>query len=461
MLPAMKTDPATLGALAAFVLALGASSAFANGGGYVQNKGWTGDFSPRGADQVEMVSEELTIHFGPEAAEVEVVYRLKNSGRKRKVEIGFPCTTLKPDPKPGEEDYSGITPLELAGYTIAKGGEALKVRVKSEKIPAPVPGSTSGEESDALDVSGSGAWVRKWYVSDIPFDKNETAEVRVRFRQGYAEFGRYVSDDGHVSASTLSYTLSSAAIWKGPIKSGNVTLIVDSLYPDEFTIEPRDRFKREGNVYTWNFENLEPAAADDLRIQVYAPHSSYYVYSPGKLKSKGDFPSGGEYIFREDLTLFVHDRYEAKASSTLKPQGEYSYEASNLNNDDWQSAWVEGADGPGIGESVTLTMKAPLPVHHLKILPGYAASEKAWKENARVAKVEVTANAEKSWTVDLPDGGFEVLQTVPLPGYAKPVETLEVKIAGVHPGEKYEDTCITAIFVASKLDKRPEVRGAR
>lgn len=440
-------------ALAAFVLGSGIDSMLANGGGFVENQGWTGDFSPKGTAEVEMVSEELTILFGPEDAEVEVVYQLRNPGRKRRIEVGFPCTTLAPDLKRGEENETGISPIDLVGYSILKNGKELKVRVKTEKAPTPVPGKKF--------EGGDQTWVTKWYVSEIPFEKNETAEVRVKFRQGYAEVGTYVSDDGHVSAATFSYTLSSAAIWKGPIQSGNVTLIVDTLFPGEFKVEPRDRFAREGNVYTWNFENLEPAAADDLKIQVYAPHSTYYVFSPGKLKSKGDYPSGGEYVFREGLTLFEHSRYEVEASSTLAPQSDQTYDAANLIDDDWDTAWVEGVDGPGIGESLTLKMKQPLPVHHVSFLPGYASSEQNWESNCRVAKVEITANGEKTWVADLPDGGMHELRGVALTGYDKPVETLEIKIAGVHAGSKYEDTCITAIYIANKLDKRPEVRGSR
>ena len=74
----------------------------------------------------------------------------------------------------------------------------------------------------------------------------------------------FASDDGSISAATFSYTLSSAAIWKGPIKNGKVTLIVDTLYLDEFQIEPRDRFARKGNKFTWSFKSLEPTAATIL-----------------------------------------------------------------------------------------------------------------------------------------------------------------------------------------------------
>jgi|GEM_PF-619495 len=425
----------------------------ANGGGYVANQGWTGDFMPKGASEVEMLSEDLTIRLGTEAAEVEVVYRLRNAGGRRRVTVGFPCTTLVP---PEDVEYTAITPLELEDYAILKNGEPLEFRIEPEEAPRPVP--SSGEEPLFAE---DGSWVTRWHVSEIPFTQGETAEVRVRFRQGYSETAQFVSDDGWNSDATFSYTLSSAAIWKGPIRSGTITVVADTLYPAELQIEPRDRFTREGNTYTWEFEDLEPTAADDLKIRIHASSRSYYVFARERIKSRGDFPIEGEYILREGLTLFAHGRFHAEASSTLAPQGGKSYEAGNVADHDWETAWVEGAGGQGIGETLTLTMDLALPVHHIDILPGYAASEKLWKANSRVAKLEITANGEKTWIVEIPDGGHEKMHKLPLPGYAEPVETLRLRILDVHPGTKYEDTCITSIRVASKLDKRPEVQGAR
>lgn len=428
-----------------------APTIFANGGGYADDYGWTGDFSPTGASEVEMVSEDLTIHFGPDEAIIEVEYELKNRGSRRQVEIGFPCTTVV---EPKGEDYYGASPLKLLDYTITKDGEPIKHSIKKETVPAPVP-------TDELLNFEMKAWVTKWHVSQMLFKRGETAKVRVRFRQGYQESGTYASDDGHHSAALLSYTLSSAAVWKGPIKKGKVTLIVDTMFPEEFQIEPRDRFERKGNTHTWNFKNLEPSAADDLKIRVYGEYSDYYVTSPTKIKSAGEWETNGSYELRESATLFGHNRYEVTASSTLAPQGDKSYDAENVADWDDEKAWVEGAEGDGIGESLTLKMRTPLPLHHVKIIPGYAASEQLWNANNRVAKLKITANGEKTWNVDLPDRGFGVKQHLLLSDYAKPVETLKFEIAGVHSGAQYKDTCISRIYVVNKLDKRPSIRGAR
>ena len=68
--------------------------------------------------------------------------------------------------------------------------------------------------------------------------------------------------------------------------------------------------------------------------------------------------------------MFEHTRYDIAASSTLSSQGEHSYEAENVATWDDELVWAEGVDGNGVGESLSLTMKTALPIHHLFVKPG-------------------------------------------------------------------------------------------
>ena len=47
----------------------------------------------------------------------------------------------------------------------------------------------------------------------------------------------------------------------------------------------------------------------------------------------------------------------ATVSSTLAPQGKFSYEASNIIDGNRKNTWVEGVDGYGIGEYVKITKR--------------------------------------------------------------------------------------------------------
>ena len=72
----------------------------------------------------------------------------------------------------------------------------------------------------------------------------------------------------------------------------------------------------------------------------------------------------------------------AEASSVLEPQYGYSYDASNVLDGDPGTAWVEGADGPGIGESVTLYSDTPQKVHGIRILEGYMKNQDIYDKNS-------------------------------------------------------------------------------
>ena len=73
-------------------------------------------------------------------------------------------------------------------------------------------------------------------------------------------------------------------------------------------------------------------------------------------------PKGELYGFEEDLTggcsvwCEVNDyQVEAEASSELESQGGHTYSADNIISGNKSEAWVEGVDGNGYGESITIT----------------------------------------------------------------------------------------------------------
>ncbi|MEQ9363969.1 MAG: hypothetical protein RIF32_06995 [Leptospirales bacterium] len=77
------------------------------------------------------------------------------------------------------------------------------------------------------------------------------------------------------------------------------------------------------------------------------------------------------------------------ASSTLKSTGNSGagrYAPAHLTDADPATAWCEGAEGGGVGQSVTIRFTdAPVPAA-MEIVPGYAKSESVWKRNPRVAR---------------------------------------------------------------------------
>ena len=137
------------------------------------------------------------------------------------------------------------------------------------------------------------------------------------------------------------YSLSPAATWKGPIGKGKITVNYLHPRPEEISIKkPKDRFKKVSDTkYEWEFKNLKPTLADDMKIVV---HPAYDTYP-----ARGEFKRPGlsrttapqetfraEYVIEPNRYFIQHSDYDAVASSTLKPDGaQRSKHADDAEND--------------------------------------------------------------------------------------------------------------------------------
>lgn len=110
-----------------------------------------------------------------------------------------------------------------------------------------------------------------------------------------------------------------------------------------------------------------------------------------------------------------------------------------------ETAWVEGAGGNGVGESITLT--GPMQtISGFSIRPGYhkisPAGRDQYYQNARPAKIHVMANGEVIHQQTLADAGHTSQDVV----FAQPIQTdaLTIVIDSVYPGE-HDDCAISEI----------------
>lgn len=212
--------------------------------------------------------------------------------------------------------------------------------------------------------------------------------------------------------------------------------------------------------YEWEFRDLKPTLADDLKLVAHRSYDSYPV-------SYADRPDGSarpEYYLEGDHYFLLHADFNAVASSTLAASGEHNYDIKNVRSTEPDLAWAEGAKGDGIGESITLEVtRPPLPLAAIMIMPGYRRSENAslWTKNNRVAELEVTLNGEKTFTARIPDEKFTGNYPILVPDYATLVKTVKLVIKAVYPGSTAHDTCISAIRLKGKLAEKPTVQPAR
>ena len=437
-------------------LVVGASGLLANGGAWQTGVPGTGSASASNQNrktEVTIQDEALKIDLHPEYAAVDVHYRMHNTGPKVQQEFFFPVERWGKNPDADTDTKSD----DIDQYQITVDGKKLS----STNVP--------GSKAEASETTSGQLWqenvstIKSWKKSVIPFDRNQTREVTVRYRAKYAENDESVSDDSHISDATFAYSLSPAATWKGPIGKGKIEINILHPEPEDVSIEkPKERFRKINETgYEWTFENLKPTLADDIRI---IAHSKYDSYPTGY--SEEDFQRHASYVLRDNQYFLDYTDYDATASSTLAPQGKRNYDVINIKANpqrELQTPWAEGAEGDGIGESITLDVKRPLPLYGILIRPGYYeyGRDDVWWKNNRVAELEITLNDEHTFSEKIPDERFENPYLIRVRDYTKPVSKVKFVIKGVHRGTQFRDTCISLVELRAPLTKKPEIHPAR
>ena len=469
--------------LALTFFVIGASTLFANGGAWQTGVPGTGNASASKNDRhtdVTIENEALKIDLHPEYAAVEVRYRMHNTGPKVQQDFFFPVERWGKNPdadtdaKSDDIDHYRITVdgKELSSTNVA-GPKEKSSKTKEETSEANQDSGEaeegSSEEEEGGETTSGSVWqqelstIKSWKKSVIPFERNQTREVTIHYNGRYAENDESVSDDSHISNATFAYSLSPAATWKGPIGKGKIEINTLHPEPEDVSIQkPKEQFKKISDThYEWDFENLKPTLADDLRI---VAHSKYDKYPTGY--SEEDLSRRASYVLRDYQYFLDHTDYDATASSTLAAQGKHNYDVVNIKGDptrEVQSPWAEGVEGDGIGESITLDVKRPLPLYGILIQPGYYQydDKEPWSKNNRVAQFEITLNDEHTFTESIPDEHFERPYLIRVRDYTKPVNKIKLVIKSVYRGTQFRDTCISLVELRAPLSKKPEVHGAR
>jgi hypothetical protein len=442
--------------LGAAWLVVGISSLLANGGAWQTGVPGTGSASATNQNRktdVTIEDETLKIDLHPDYAAVEVHYRMHNTGPKVQQDFFFPVERWGKNPDADTDTKNA----DIREYEITIDGKKLTST------------NVSGPKEEANETKSGQFWqqnvstIKSWKKSAIPFERNQTREVTIHYHAQYAENDESVSDDLHISDATFAYSLSPAATWKGSIGKGKIEINIVHPEPEDVSIEkPKERFQKINDThYEWTFENLKPSLADDIRI---IAHSKYDKYPTGY--SEEDRRHRGSYVLRDHQYFLDHTDYDPTASSTLAAQGKHNYDVANIMGDptrEVQSPWAEGVEGDGIGESITLNVRRPLPLDGILIQPGYYDydEKEPWLKNNRVAALEITLNDEHTFTENIPDEHFERPYLIRVRDYTKPVNKIKLVIKGVYRGTQFRDTCISLVELRAPLTKKPEIQGAR
>lgn len=414
----------------------------ANGGGYfrggVENTGDIGGFEPSQTEKIRILDEKLNVALGAQSADVEVRYLMRNeTDKKVKVRFGFPVEESFDRDLMGANGANGPKPSTslryCRNYIITAAGKPIAAKWQLEK--------KAGDDKRFKGISG-------WLISEISFGAGEEKPVMIRFRSDYPSEAWSVSDNSSDTAGLFRYRLSTAACWAGTIGTGRITLKPAGIDPRELKVlKPVNRFKKEGENWVWNFENLEPTLADDLEIE-----------AKPTIREHNDSDSS-RYIERGTNWLLSHTNYEVTASSVLPPADDQTYEAAQVKSLWAEGAWSEGVPGNGVGEWLEIKPTVPKPLHAVDLSPGYFKTEELFQANARPKKIQVLLNDEHRVVAELRDAKDS--QRILIRDYAKPVKKIRLTFQEVWPGTKFEDLCVSSVKLEVKLDKKPKLEPVR
>lgn len=132
-------------------------------------------------------------------------------------------------------------------------------------------------------------------------------------------------------------------------------------------------------------------------------------------------------------------------TSTLSPLS--AYNAGHLFDGRNDRAWVEGAPGPGKGETLVFELGEPRQISKILIRNGYQRSPEHFKANARLKSFTISVPAKPAQSFTLRDTeGDQFLE------FSPPVSSafFNLKIDEVYRGAKFDDMAISEIVFFDK-----------
>ena len=210
--------------------------------------------------------------------------------------------------------------------------------------------------------------------------------------------------------------------------------------PEEDTAAAKPRKEREKSDDTDTWETIggnekEPYSEEHVDDGTGGPEESDFFYETEL------FP----------VTAFATSELDVASKDNA------TYYASNVLDNSFKTAWVEGADGNGEGHSITLRLDGMHRISKLRVYNGYLKTKRRYAINGRVSKALIDYGNGYIQHVDLnvmypPEeevdfSPSEMGETIIYPEKEVRTDNITLSIVEVVPGSKYTDTAITEIDV--------------
>lgn len=178
---------------------------------------------------------------------------------------------------------------------------------------------------------------------------------------------------------------------------------------------------------------------------------AYGFYNVLPKRYDGSPPGGiSSSFFQQYLILdiemdkILEPLWMASASSYLTSSPTSDYSPARVIDGDISSAWVEGVEGDGTGETLTLDLGIPTEVHNVALLPGYCTSPEIWFANGRPSRVQLELSDGTTLEWELQD--VPHTQIIRLEGIHT-VSWLRLTLLEVYPGERWADTAVSELTI--------------
>jgi hypothetical protein len=149
-----------------------------------------------------------------------------------------------------------------------------------------------------------------------------------------------------------------------------------------------------------------------------------------------------------DVPRYLSPFAEVRASSELHSDRHGSYFPYAAIDGQLETAWVEGVEGPGLGEWIALRFPEAVEVHAIHVDVGFDESAELFTKNNRVREATLRFSDGQAATVTFEDvRGMQPVSVVDLFGGPVATTSVELVIEAVTPGSAYDDTCIAEIEV--------------
>ncbi len=140
--------------------------------------------------------------------------------------------------------------------------------------------------------------------------------------------------------------------------------------------------------------------------------------------------------------LIQRHHIKVTCSSTLiEENNKFLYDIDNIFDNDDNTAWVEGAEGDGIGEWIQFDFDREYKINRIDLISGYSKSRSIFKANNRIKNLELLFSDGVKINLDLKD--TMDLQKIKIEPHV--TKSIKFTIKDVYKGSKYEDTCISEL----------------